>query len=91
MSSTFSIDVKQDELVEFLLDEHRNDTGIPVHPFSAVRCAHPCFERSVGITDGNGTLFYDSKFSITAYGCNNDFSRMLRVLTQCGVTTEFTW
>ncbi len=90
MSVTYSTSVHTDELLEFLLDEHKKDTGIPVHPFSAVNSSLSCFDRSLGITDGDGTLFVTDNH-MDAYGYNNQHRNMIRALRSCGINVHVMW
>ncbi len=90
MSVTYSTSVRADELKEFLLDEHKKGTGIPVHPFSAVNSSFQHFDRSLGITDGDGTLFVTDN-QMTAYGYNNQHQNMVRALRSCGMTARVLW
>lgn len=88
MSMTYATSFTAEELEEFLLEQHVLDTRIPVHPFSAVFCVMESFNRSLGITDGNGTLFVGDT-EMTAYGHSNNHRSMIRALQTCGAAIDF--
>ena len=90
MSMTYATSFTAEELEEFLLDQHQLDTGIPVHPFNAVFSMMKTFDRSLGITDGNGTLFV-TECEMTAYGHSNNHRSMIRALQTCGAAIDFIW
>lgn len=91
MSLEYRTNVDADELIDFLLDEHEAGTGIPVHPFSVINADMSAYNRTPGITNGDGTLFVSDE-KLMAYGChNNNHNAMLVALRRCGVTTQFVW
>jgi len=90
MSLSYSTNVDANELIEFLLDEHRIGTGIPVHPFSVVNATLTEYNGTYGITDGNGTLFVSNEH-MDAYGCNNNHDAMMKALRRCDVSFDFIW
>ncbi len=85
MSFELTTNVHTKDILDFLLAEHTDGTGIPVHPFSVVNAVFDSYNGMAGITDGNGTLFFESGHLLKGYGSNNRPDRMLRALRQCGV------
>lgn len=88
MSITYTTNVEADVLLDFLLDQHVKDTGIPVHPFSVVNATMETYNRTLGITDGNGTLFVEDGY-FNAFGYENKYDAMLTALRRCNVKIKY--
>ena len=84
MSLTYRCEAPRDDLVEFLLDEHRKGTGIPVHPYSVVNATFEFFNKSLAITDsdGKGVVFLEDTHQFKSYGCGDPLP-LLRALNRC--------
>ena len=56
-----------------------------MHLFSVVNATISAYNRSLGITDGAGTLFFEGPRLLKGYGYNNQPNEMLTALTRCAV------
>lgn len=77
--------VTNKQLVAFVLAEHEKGTGLPVHPFSVVNASMPHYNRSLGLTTGEGTVFCEGRNMLSAYGCANEWPTLLKHLRVCNV------
>lgn len=74
-------------LIKFILDEHRKDTGLPVHPFSHIDQTSP-YHRSIGLANADDTgCFYVEGNVLTAWGQNN-WVPILKALRRCNVRVK---
>jgi hypothetical protein len=84
MSTEWTMNVEEDELVEFLASEYTRGSGIPVHLFCVINATFSGYNRSLGITNDFGTLFFQGNGVLTGYGNNNPIP-LIRALERCGV------
>lgn len=79
MSVAYNINVTVEDLVAFLANEYKVDSGIPIHVFSSITT------KAKGFTDNVKGCFYETgPRSLTAYG-DNDFVPLFKTLRACGV------
>ena len=77
------------QLVNFLAEEYKKGTGIPVHVYSVVNASMSCYNKSLAITDGEqGTLFLEGSKVMKSYGTSNPV-KLLRALHACNARTKF--
>lgn len=90
MSQTIEIDCDAAELFEFVLNEHRIGTGIPVHPFSVVNATMSSYNRCPAFIDpeGKGVLFIEADDILKSYG-GSDNSTLLRAFRACNVNYTY--
>lgn len=90
MSQTIEIDCDATELFEFVLEEHRRGTGIPVHPYSVVNAAMSSYNRCPAFTDseGKGVLYVEADDILKSYG-GSDNSTLLRAFRTCNVNYTY--
>lgn len=88
MSITFHSKASQDELVEFLADEYKHNTGIPVHLFSVVNATFKEYNRNLAIADNlKGVMFWEGQHVLKSYGFGNPMP-LMNTLNRCraGIT-----
>ena len=80
-----------EELVDFVLEEHKKDTGLPVHPFNQLDKHMP--ERHITAlvnSDDTGCFFVVGDNKITAWGKNN-WVPIIAALQRCNVQFRDAW
>lgn len=87
MSLTFKSTASAKQLIAFLESEYTIGSGIPVHLFSVVNATFSSYNRSLGITDGAGTIFFESAKQWKSYG-NGNPTKMISALACCNVKVK---